>query len=59
MIRIETIAEFDEEGRFTRKCQLPLTIPPGKYDVVVTVDETVLSPEEAANFQSSITVIDN
>lgn len=58
MIRIETVAEIAAEGRFTVKRWLPHPIPPGRYDVVIYVDETVLSPEEAANFPSSITLID-
>lgn len=57
MIRIETVVEFDVEGRFTVKGQLPHPISPDKSDVVIYVDETVLSPEEAAKFQTSITVV--
>jgi hypothetical protein len=58
MIRIETVATFDEDGRFTGKYPLSSSIPPGRYDVVISVDETVLSPEEAANFQPSFAIIE-
>ncbi len=60
MIRIETVRRvLNAEGRFTVKCQLPHPIPQADMTFGFYVDETVLSPEEAANFQSSITVIKN
>ncbi len=39
MIRIETIAEFDAEGRFTVTGQAAVAVSPGPHLVTVVVDE--------------------
>lgn len=39
MIRIETTAEFDAEGRFTLQGQSAVPVPPGKHRVTVVISE--------------------
>jgi hypothetical protein len=39
MIRIETTAEFDAEGRFTATGQSPTAVAPGPHRIVVFLDE--------------------
>lgn len=40
MIRIETIAEFDAEGRFTVSGQATIGVSPGPHRVTVEVEES-------------------
>lgn len=47
MIRIETIAEFDADGRFTLTGQSTEAVVPGSHHVVVLVDDPSPSSEEA------------
>ena len=39
MIRIETTAEFDAEGRFTASGQTPSAIAPGSHPIVILVKD--------------------
>jgi hypothetical protein len=39
MIRIETTAEFDAEGKFTVTAQAPMPVPPGSHPIIIQVPE--------------------
>lgn len=44
MIRIETTAEFDAEGRSTIQVQTTQPVSPGVYPIAITFDEARTSP---------------
>lgn len=46
MIRIETTAEFDAEGRFTLQGQSLVPVTPGKHRVTVVISATEGTQEE-------------
>lgn len=48
MVRIETTAELDAEGRFSASGQAPQSVPPGVHRVIIFVDDQPVSADSTA-----------
>jgi hypothetical protein len=58
MIRIETTAEFDAEGRFTATGQSPTAVAPGPHRIVVLVDDPTSSEPTSVSDEPPLKWVD-
>lgn len=58
MIRIETTAEFDAEGRFTATGQTSSAVAPGSHRIVILVDERAATKPMPATVEPPLKWVD-